>query len=201
MKDRLALFLKKEDITAVKFAEIMEVQPSSVSHLLAGRNKPNFDFVARMLARFPDLNPYWIINGALPVYKSEIGRNGSVDTNVNFREVTNVNPHSNGQELPFFPPDPKPALFDNPIVNKQDTPQKDNVTTVNTQGSVELNRPASPPRLSEVSMAATVAAKREESATERGNGVESAAETAEKQIERIVIFYSDSTFREYRTNR
>ncbi len=201
MKDRLALFLKKEDITAVKFAEIMEVQPSSVSHLLAGRNKPNFDFVARMLARFPDLNPYWIINGALPVYKSEIGRNGSIDTNVNFKEVTNVNPHSNGQELPFFPPDPKPALFDNPIVNKQDTPQKDNVTTVNTQGSVELNRPASTPRLSEVSMAATVAAKREESATERGNGAKSAAETAEKQIERIVIFYSDSTFREYRTNR
>lgn len=70
MKDRLAEFLKKQELTAVKFAEIMEVQPSSISHLLAGRNKPNFEFIARMILRFPELNPDWILNGQGTMYRS-----------------------------------------------------------------------------------------------------------------------------------
>ena len=91
MKERLAQFLRSEGLTAVKFAEIMEVQPSSISHLLSGRNKPNFEFISRILLRFPNLNPDWIINGIGPVYKSNQIENPSGITSVNNPEVTKVN--------------------------------------------------------------------------------------------------------------
>lgn len=71
MKNRLEEFLRLEGLTSVKFAEIMQIQPSSVSHILSGRNNPNFDFVSRMLQRFPNLNPDWFINGIGNVYRSK----------------------------------------------------------------------------------------------------------------------------------
>lgn len=71
MKNRLEEFLRLEGFTSVKFAEIMQIQPSSVSHILSGRNNPNFDFVSRMLQRFPNLNPDWFINGIGNVYRSK----------------------------------------------------------------------------------------------------------------------------------
>lgn len=71
MKNRLEEFLRLEGLTSVKFAEIMQIQPSSVSHILSGRNNPNFDFVSRMLQRFPNLNPDWFINGIGNIYRSK----------------------------------------------------------------------------------------------------------------------------------
>lgn len=62
MKDRLLRILQEENMTSNKFAELMEVRPSNISHLLAGRNYPNFEFIGRMLLRFPNLNPDWLIN-------------------------------------------------------------------------------------------------------------------------------------------
>lgn len=91
MKERLAQFLKSEGLTAVKFAEIMEVQPSSISHLLSGRNKPNFEFISRLLLRFPALNPDWIINGAGDVYKCKDNPEVLDVTNVSEAKITHVN--------------------------------------------------------------------------------------------------------------
>lgn len=72
MKERLLIFLDKEGLTALKFAELMEVQPSSISHLLSGRNNPNFDFISKMIKRFPRLNPDWIVNGEGGMYRDEL---------------------------------------------------------------------------------------------------------------------------------
>jgi hypothetical protein len=39
------------------------VQRSSISHILSGRNKPSLDFVLKVLASFPDVELYWLLNG------------------------------------------------------------------------------------------------------------------------------------------
>lgn len=70
MKDRIILLLKDKGLSAIKFAEIMEVQASSISHITSGRNKPNFDFIAKLLERFPDVNPDWLILGQGSMYRS-----------------------------------------------------------------------------------------------------------------------------------
>lgn len=70
MKDRLEKFIKTEGLTPSRFAEIMGVQPSSISHILGGRNKPSFDFIEKMLQRFPKLNPDWLLLGKGNIYRS-----------------------------------------------------------------------------------------------------------------------------------
>ncbi len=73
MKDRLAKFMKNEGLSPSRFAEILGVPPSSISHLLAGRNKPSFDFLAKMTQRFPRLNPDWLLLGTGPIYRPTAG--------------------------------------------------------------------------------------------------------------------------------
>ena len=63
MKERLSRLLQAKQLSAVRFAEIIGVQSSSISHLLSGRNNPNFDFIVKLLERFPDVNPDWFILG------------------------------------------------------------------------------------------------------------------------------------------
>lgn len=72
MKDRLQQLLADKALTANKLAEMLEVQPSGISHILAGRNKPSIDFVTKLLTVFPDINPDWFILGTAPMYRSVI---------------------------------------------------------------------------------------------------------------------------------
>lgn len=69
MKDRLLRVLQEESMTSNKFAELMEVRPSTISHLLSGRNYPNFEFIGKMLVRLPNINPDWLINGTGSMFR------------------------------------------------------------------------------------------------------------------------------------
>ncbi|WP_240665624.1 helix-turn-helix transcriptional regulator [Lutibacter sp. HS1-25] len=51
------------EISAAQLAEKVDVQRSSISHLLSGRNKPSLDFVLKILKAFPDVELYWLLNG------------------------------------------------------------------------------------------------------------------------------------------
>lgn len=66
-KDRLDHILRSKNLTAKKFAELMEIQPSNVSHLLSGRNKPSVDFLTKLKEIFPEYSFDWIIMGRKPI--------------------------------------------------------------------------------------------------------------------------------------
>lgn len=67
IKDRLAHILRAKNITATQFAEIMQIQPSNVSHLLNGRNKPSWDFLIKLKEVFPEYSLDWVIMGKKPI--------------------------------------------------------------------------------------------------------------------------------------
>ncbi|AIM61778.1 DNA-binding protein [Cellulophaga lytica] len=60
---RLEKIINYYDLTAAAFAEKVEVQRSSISHLLSGRNKPSLEFVLKVVTHFPEVNLYWLLNG------------------------------------------------------------------------------------------------------------------------------------------
>lgn len=70
MKDRLAEFLKQQGLTPGKLANLLEVQPSSISHLLSGRNKPGFEFIVKFLQCFPSVNPDWLLLGKGTIFRN-----------------------------------------------------------------------------------------------------------------------------------
>lgn len=67
IKDRLSHILRAKNLTATQFAEMMQIQPSNVSHLLSGRNKPSLDFLIKLKEIFPEYNYEWIILGKKPI--------------------------------------------------------------------------------------------------------------------------------------
>jgi len=66
-KDKFSKRLKKvieyHQLSATAFADKIDVQRSSISHLLSGRNKPSLDFVLKVLAVFETVEFYWLISG------------------------------------------------------------------------------------------------------------------------------------------
>lgn len=70
MNTRLQQFLSAENLSQAQFADIIGVARASVSHILAGRNKPGFDFIYSMAANFPNLNVEWLVTGRGKMYKT-----------------------------------------------------------------------------------------------------------------------------------
>lgn len=66
---RLQQLLQAENISRTQFAELLEISPATVTHLLSGRNKPSFELIQSISARFPNLNLDWLINGNGKMYK------------------------------------------------------------------------------------------------------------------------------------
>lgn len=60
---RLERILAYYELSATAFANAIGVQPSSISHLLSGRNKPSLDFVLKVIRHYPEVNLYWLLNG------------------------------------------------------------------------------------------------------------------------------------------
>ena len=60
---RLEILFDYYTITSSTFADKIGVQRSSLSHLLSGRNKPSLDLILKIIAVFPEVDLYWILNG------------------------------------------------------------------------------------------------------------------------------------------
>ena len=71
MKDRINKILQDYSLSSTKLADKLNVQRSSISHILSGRNKPGFDFIQKLLRNYPEINAKWLILGDGPMYTSD----------------------------------------------------------------------------------------------------------------------------------
>ena len=109
MNFRLQQFLSAENISQAQFADTIGVARASVSHILAGRNKPGFDFIQNMSRHYPNLNLEWLISGKGRMYKDG--------------GPTQQNAMQGADDQLFAPLDPKPAVSTLPsIAAVQDSP-------------------------------------------------------------------------------
>lgn len=60
---RLKTVLEYYNLTSSTFADTIDVQRSSISHLMSERNKPSLDFVLKVVDKFPEVDLYWLLNG------------------------------------------------------------------------------------------------------------------------------------------
>lgn len=71
IQERLKMIMKMHNLNASQFADTIEVQRSSISHVLSGRNKPSLDFIEKILNHFPRVNADWLITGIAKSTKAE----------------------------------------------------------------------------------------------------------------------------------
>ncbi len=70
MKEKIEYLLRAGNYTATSLARLLDIQPSGLSHILSGRNKPSFDLVVKILRAFPDVNPDWLLLDSDQVYRN-----------------------------------------------------------------------------------------------------------------------------------
>lgn len=68
---RIQKIMDKNELNASSFAEAIQVGRSSISHILSGRNKPSLDLVMNIVAHFPEVDLYWLLNGKGTYPKTE----------------------------------------------------------------------------------------------------------------------------------
>ena len=147
MKDRLIKFLTAEGLTSAKLADIIDVQPSSISHILSGRNKPGFDFIYKILTKFSNLNAEWLIIGKGSMYKPD-KQATLFNSDINEKKDNNIN----------NPPDLNNS---NELVNKIEKIDSDEVNNTIDKNNFPQNI----------------------------------------DIEKIILFYTDNSFKEYIPNQ
>ena len=105
MREKLLKLMKSEKLSSSRLAEMLEIQPSSISHILSGRNKPSFDFLVKILRRFPTLNPDWLLLDAEQMYRSSdnleqrLGNTSQKESQPQHSATTNTDNLSSGREV------------------------------------------------------------------------------------------------------
>ena len=128
---RLEIILDYYNLSASAFADKINVQRSSLSHLLSGRNKPSLDFIIKVIEVFPEVDLYWILNGKGTFPKSE-------NTSNHFEEVKSAS-----IETPFIQTElESPDLFSATASKNfekeiQPTEINHHTPTANTSGTIE----------------------------------------------------------------
>ena len=104
MKEKLQQLMKSEGLTSSRMAEILGIQPSGISHILAGRNKPGFDLLQKILRRFPRVNPDWLLLDSEQMYRTENPESSSSTSGTDAgNSRTNV---CRSKPIRFFKPSP-----------------------------------------------------------------------------------------------
>lgn len=78
MKERLNMVLEEYGLNSSRLAEKMGIQRSGISHIMAGRNKPSFDFIVGLLELFPELDANWLLTGEGSMLKDDNAQESTV---------------------------------------------------------------------------------------------------------------------------
>jgi transcriptional regulator with XRE-family HTH domain len=70
--ERVLYLMEVYSLTPAEFAERVDVQRSSISHLMSRRNKPSLDFIQKVLNHFPEINPNWLVMGIGPMKQLDL---------------------------------------------------------------------------------------------------------------------------------
>ena len=63
LNERISKIIEYSELSSSEFADEIDVQRSSISHITSGRNKPSLEFIIKIKNRFPELQWDWLVNG------------------------------------------------------------------------------------------------------------------------------------------
>lgn len=95
MKERIAQIVQKEDMTAAQFADKIGISPSSLSHILSGRNNPSLEVVMKIHKACDYISLNWLLYGE-----------GEMETDVDSYNNVELSPSLFGENSLFTPERP-----------------------------------------------------------------------------------------------
>ncbi len=175
IQDRIFLLLKTKNFTGAEFADKIGVQPSNISHIMSGRNKPSLDLVMKILNKFPEVRSEWLLNGQGTMTK-DYGL-----SNVAVEEMNGKNQRNTIQQKLEFE---KPVESSNLSARGEEVLNENNLDKIGTSDEKKAEV-VDKEQIGEIGERLNVKEKKEPH------------KIYHKKIEKIVVFYEDRTFREY----
>jgi len=184
VKDRILKIINKEQLSASRFADLIQVQRSSISHILSGRNKPSLEIVTKILLEFKNINMEWLVLGYGDMYKTtnsnstlfpSTDEKSIKNTTLPFPTQETVNKQNNKNELfqeSLFEDDE--STENNNLINSQKTFNKQEQKESDLSNIID-NQP----------IKKVFESSKDDKQVRRNKS------------ERVIIFYNDDTFKEY----
>ena len=106
MVARIKKIIENQALTSSSFADEIGVQRSSISHILAGRNKPSLDIILKIATRFAEVETDWLLFGTGQMLKAQNllqetpGKDpkhrADITPNAHVKETTDINRNESG---------------------------------------------------------------------------------------------------------
>jgi len=152
--------MKINQLSAADLADKLGTERSGISHFLSGRNKPSLAFVIKLLEKFPEINPDWLIMGSGPMLRSEQKPTATVNETI----TSSITAKEQSAQLSI-----EPAQEKVPMVKDENLVEYSASTKTNRPEKQEVKQIPVP-----------------------------LINSGSSEIERIVIFYNDHSFSEYK---
>ncbi|WP_027382163.1 helix-turn-helix domain-containing protein [Epilithonimonas caeni] len=165
---RITKVIEYSKLSPAEFAEEINVQRSSISHIISGRNKPSLDFITKIKVAFPDIEWDWLINGQGEMLISEKTAEPIIEEKPEIVEKKKSS---------------LPDLFS--LIND------DNFGMTENEDKPEKSKP----RESDISK--PMSGKNILADSQPLENFDKKQENSSKKIRRIVFFYQDGTFETY----
>lgn len=174
INDRFTKILEYSGFTASEFADEIDVQRSSISHIISGRNKPSLEFIVKIKNRFPEINWDWIILGQGEMLQNNSALSTS-ESKINLEEE-----NSSPDLFTLIDEDYKNEIFIQENLQKE-TPR-------------EFNTPFLTPKKEKISDSQRLEVQEDISEVQNIVNQSITNSPTENKIKRIVFFYENGKF-------
>lgn len=100
MKERIIKIMECERMGQAQFASAIGIQRAAMSHIISGRNNPSLDVMTKILHRYPQINPDWLLLGKGEMLRDNTPAMKPADNIAKNPPQIQVVPEGH-QELPF----------------------------------------------------------------------------------------------------
>lgn len=175
-QDRLLALMQSEGLNAKEFALQVGISAATMSNVINGRNNPSLEVMQKVLNRFRNVSPNWLILGVGSMYLEKSNSHGDKSDqnspqNTDF-PGSNDYPAISGANTEFT--SPASQATDVRTSGNQITPNSDNRSTTNFD--INSKSPCAGPNSK--------------------HSVPTIQPSNSKQVVRVLVFYNDGTFDE-----
>lgn len=192
---KIEQLIKIKNLSPSQFADMIGIPRSSISHILSGRNKPSLDVVQKVLNAFPDISAESLLFedrnlDIMPMPNASIPSSVPIPTAPSAAPVMgtlfDLEPSPSKSDVAFSP-EPTPVQ---PILSAQEESLPESTPGNQNLGAKLVNGPRT--RRSNTNNQTT----RVETRPSHINEIAHQAPRLQKQIERVILIYTDGTFSE-----
>lgn len=177
LNERISKIIEYSGLTSSEFADSIEVQRSSISHITTGRNKPSLDFLIKVKEKFPEIEWEWLITGRGEM-KKEI-------------EI----PEEKEQAKPTALPDLFSLIEDEDFGKDLPDEKKSEINEDDKKTELprELNIAVQPPKIKNIDDSQPLGVQEKQI-------IDEISDSQKDKVKRIVLFYESGKFESFEPN-